>query len=69
MVINSPTNSFVLFLSVQTLDKKNKPSKWQKYEKLAFKKIGIQTYQILTNDDEVCIPSLSCILLALPFSN
>ena len=25
---------------------------------------GIQTYQILTNDDEVCIPSLSSILLA-----
>ena len=23
---------------------------------------GIQTYQILTNDDEVCIPSLSSIL-------
>ena len=34
-------------------------------------KLGIQTYQILTNDDEVCIPSLSskytlsCILLIL----
>jgi hypothetical protein len=26
---------------------------------------GIQTYQILTNDDEVCIPSLSSILLAV----
>ena len=26
-------------------------------------KLGIQTYQILTNDDEVCIPSLSSILL------
>ena len=26
---------------------------------------GIQTYQILTNDDEVCIPSLSIILLAV----
>ena len=26
---------------------------------------GIQTYQILTNDDEVCIPSLSNILLAV----
>jgi hypothetical protein len=25
---------------------------------------GIQTYQILTNNDEVCIPSLSSILLA-----
>ena len=24
----------------------------------------MQTYQILTNDDEVCIPSLSSILLA-----
>ena len=26
---------------------------------------GIQTDQILSNDDEVCIPSLSSILLAL----
>ena len=26
---------------------------------------GIQTYQILTNDDEVCIPRLSSILLAV----
>ena len=25
----------------------------------------IQTYQILTNDDEVCIPSLSTIFLAV----
>ena len=30
----------------------------QKNEKLALK-LGIQTYQILTNDDEVCNPSLS----------
>ena len=29
--------------------------------KLALK-LGIQTYQILTNDDEVCIPRLSSIL-------
>ena len=28
-------------------------------------KLGIQTYQILTNDDEVCIQSLSSILLAV----
>ena len=28
-------------------------------------KLGIQTYQILTNDDEVCIPSLSSIRLAV----
>ena len=28
-------------------------------------KLGIQTYQILTNNDEVCIPSLSSILLAV----
>ena len=26
---------------------------------------GIKTHQILTNDDEVCIPSLSSILLAV----
>ena len=32
--------------------------------KLALK-LGIQTYQIFTNDDEVCIPSLSSILLAV----
>ena len=35
-----------------------------KNNKLALK-LGIQTYQILTNDDEVCIPSLSSILLAV----
>jgi hypothetical protein len=28
-------------------------------------KLGIQTYQIVTNDDEVYIPSLSSILLAV----
>ena len=28
-------------------------------------KLGIQTYQILTNCDEVCTPSLSSILLAV----
>ena len=27
--------------------------------------LGIQTYQILTKDDEVCIPSLSSVLLAV----
>ena len=26
---------------------------------------GIKTYQILTNDDKVCIPSLSSIILAV----
>ena len=36
----------------------------KKYER-GFKNSGIKTYQILTNDDEVCIPSLSSILLAL----
>ena len=36
----------------------------QKNKKLALD-LGIQTYQILTNDDEVCIPSLSSILLAV----
>ena len=30
---------------------------------------GIQTYQILTNDDEVCIPSLSSILLAVKIAS
>ena len=35
-----------------------------KNKKLALK-LGILTYQILTNDDEVCIPSLSSILLAV----
>ena len=35
-----------------------------KNKKLALNS-GIQTYQILTNDDEVCIQSLSSILLAV----
>ena len=35
-----------------------------KNKKLALNS-GIQTYQILTNDDEVCIPSLSSILIAV----
>ena len=34
-------------------------------KKLALK-LGIQTCQILTNDDEVCTPSLSSTLLAVP---
>jgi hypothetical protein len=37
----------------------------QKNKKLALN-LGIQTHQILTNDDEVCIPSLSRIVLAVP---
>ena len=36
----------------------------KKKTKLALK-LGIQIYHILTNDDEVCIPSLSSILLAV----
>ena len=35
-----------------------------KNKKLALK-LRIQTHQILTNDDKVCIPSLSSILLAV----
>ena len=35
-----------------------------KKKKLALE-LGIQTYQILENDDEVCIPSLSSILFAV----
>ena len=35
-------------------DKKAKPYKRQKNKKLALK-LRIQTYQILTKDDEVCI--------------
>ena len=35
-----------------------------KNKKLALK-LGVQTDQILTNNDEVCIPSLSSILLAV----
>ena len=35
-----------------------------KDKKLALK-LQRQTYQILTNDDKVCIPSLSSILLAV----
>ena len=36
----------------------------KKEKKLALNS-GIQTNQILTNDDEVCIPHLSSILLAV----
>ena len=36
----------------------------KKIKKLALK-LGIQTYQTLTNDDKVCIPSISSILLAV----
>ena len=43
---------------------KTKPFKGQKNKKLALNS-WIQTYQILTNDDEVCIPSLSSILIAV----
>ena len=38
--------------------------KCQKYKKLALNS-GIQTYKILANDDEVCIPSVSSIHLAV----
>ena len=48
------------------LDKKTKSYKLQKYKKLALK-LGIQA--ILTNDGEVCIPSLSSILLAVTALN
>ena len=37
----------------------------QKREKKLALNSGIQTYQIFRNDDEVCIPSLSSILLAV----
>ena len=39
-----------------------------KNKKLALK-LGIQTYQILTKDDEVCFPSLSSIFLAVSVSS
>ena len=37
-----------------------------KKDKILALKLGIQTYQILSNNDEVCIPSLSSILVAVP---
>ena len=46
------------------LDKKPSHINSKKNKKLALNS-GIQTYQILTNDDEVCIPSLFSILLAV----
>ena len=46
---------------------KTKPFKCQKEKKFALNS-GIQTYQILTKDDEVCIPSLSSIHLAVFFN-
>ena len=36
----------------------------KKNKKFALR-LGIQTYQIMTNDDEVCIPSISSILIAV----
>ena len=50
------SNSFLIKKTPSHLNAKNK-------NKFALK-LGIQTYQILTNDDEVCIPRLSSILLA-----
>ena len=41
-----------------------KSYKHQKDKKLA-SKLEMQTYQIMTSDDEVCIPSLSRILLTV----
>ena len=42
-----------------------KPSHINTHTKKWLLKLGIQTCQILTNDDEVCIPSLSNILLVV----
>ena len=50
--------------SNKVLDKKPSHINAKKNKKLALNS-GIQTYQIFRNDDEVCIPSLSSILLAL----
>ena len=46
---------------------KTKPYKSQKNLEFALNS-QIQTYQILTNDDEVCIPSISSILIAVLLS-
>ena len=54
--------NFKYFKFYTYLIAETKPYKPQRNQKLA---LGIQTYQILTNDDEVCIPSLSGILLAV----
>ena len=43
---------------------KTKPYKCQEYKILSLNS-RTQTYQILTNDDEVCIPRLYCILIAV----
>ena len=52
----------------QVLDKKPSHKNTKKNKKLALE-LGMQTYQILTNDDEVSIPSLSSILLAVITNN
>ena len=44
---------------------KTKPYKCQKKTKKLALKLGKKTYQLLTNGDEVCIPSFSSILLAV----
>ena len=47
------------------LIKNPKPYECQKNKKLALNS-GKQTNQILSNDDEVCIPRLSSVFLAVP---
>ena len=47
------------------LDKKTKPYKQKKEKKKLASTLGIQTYQILTNNDEICIPNLSSMPLAV----
>ena len=43
---------------------KNEAIKGQKNKKMALK-LEVQTYQILTNDNDVCIPNLFSIPLAV----
>ena len=69
MVINKKSiencqkkKNFKYFKFYTYLIAETKPYKPQRNQKLA---LGIQTYQILTNDVEVCIPRLSSILLAI----
>ena len=55
--------NFKYFKFYTYLIAETKPYKPQRNQKLA---LGIQTYQILTNDVEVCISSFSSIFFAVP---
>ena len=63
-IFSNFSHQIMVYLTSIVSSSKNKPYKSQKCKKLTLDS-HIQTYQILTNNDEVCIPSISSILIAL----